>query len=147
MNCANIFDWLKQINNFKSPVDSITESDWEVFNAYMVHRFLSMNPDFLELVNEVQVLPPTEKKKIYSIYKEYIPKNNKWNKYIKSSVKQRNKELLQYLKDYFEVSIREVKDYLKILDNTDISRILTSIGIDNKEIKTLIKWNQKSTIF
>ena len=139
MNCANIFDWLKQINNFKSPVDSITESDWEVFNAYMVHRFLSMNPDFLELVNEVQVLPPTEKKKIYSIYKEYIPKNNKWNKYIKSSVKQRNKELLQYLKDYFEVSIREVKDYLKILDNTDISRILTSIGIDNKEIKTLIK--------
>tara|TARA_B100000212_G_scaffold15187_1_gene10520 strand:- start:8457 stop:8876 length:420 start_codon:yes stop_codon:yes gene_type:complete len=139
MNCANIFDWLKQINNFKSPVDSFTESDWEVFNAYMVHRFLSMNPDFLELVNEVQVLPPTEKKKIYSIYKEYIPKNNKWNKYIKSSVKQRNKELLQYLKDYFEVSIREVKDYLKILDNTDISRILTSIGIDNKEIKTLIK--------
>lgn len=139
MNCANIFDWLKQINNFKSPVDSFTESDWEVFNAYMVHRFLSMNPDFLELVNEVQVLPPTEKKKIYSIYKEYIPKNNKWNKYIKSNVKQRNKELLQYLKDYFEVSIREVKDYLKILDNTDISRILTSIGIDNKEIKTLIK--------
>ena len=139
MNCANIFDWLKQINNFKSPVDSFTESDWEVFNAYMVHRFLSMNPDFLELVNEVQILPPTEKKKIYSIYKEYIPKNNKWNKYIKSSVKQRNKELLQYLKDYFEVSIREVKDYLKILDNTDISRILTSIGINNKEIKTLIK--------
>jgi hypothetical protein len=134
-----IFDWLKQINSLKSPVDSFTESNWEAFNAYMVHRFLSMNPDFLELVNEVQILPPTEKKKIYSIYKEYIPKNNKWNKYIKSSVKQRNKELLQYLKDYFEVSIREVKDYLKILDNTDISRILTSIGIDNKEIKTLIK--------
>ena len=51
MNCANIFDWLKQINNFKSPIDSFTESDWEVFNTYMVHRFLSMNPDFLELVN------------------------------------------------------------------------------------------------
>ena len=75
-----IFDWLKQINSLKSPVDSFTESNWEAFNAYMVHRFLSMNPDFLELVNEVQILPPTEKKKIYSIYKEYIPKNNKWKK-------------------------------------------------------------------
>ena len=102
----NLFDWLKEINYKKSPVDSFTDKNWDEFNAYMVHRFLSMDSSLLELVNEVQSLPPTDKKQIYSIYKEYIPKNNKWNKYIKSTVKQPNKDLIQYLKNYFKLSSR-----------------------------------------
>ena len=84
----NIFDWLKQINYIKSPVESFTDKDWEVWNSYMIHRFISMNPNYIEIVNYVQDFPPQEKKMIYSIYKEFIPKNNKWNKYIKSKVKQ-----------------------------------------------------------
>ena len=135
----NIFDWLKQINTTKSPVDSFEDSDWEVWNSYMVHRFLSQNEDFLELVNEVQKIPPQNKKQIYSIYVEYIPKNNKWNKYIKSQVKERNKDLISHLKDHFEISSREVKEYLYFLDNDYLVRILTNRGLDKKEIKQLLK--------
>lgn len=135
----NVFDWLKQINTIKSPVDSFSESDWEVWNSYMVHRFLSQNEDFLELVNEVQALPPQNKKEIYSVYVEFIPKNNKWSKYVKSKVKERNKDLLLHLKDHFKLSIREIKEYLCILDNEYIVRILTNRGLDKKEIKQLLK--------
>jgi hypothetical protein len=135
----SIFDWLKCINTSKPSVESFKDSDWEVWNSYMVHRFLSMNIDFLPIVNEVQSYPPQSKKQIYSIYKEYIPKNNKWSKYIKSSNKEPNKDLVNHLKDYFKVSNREVKDYLKILDTTEIHRILTDRGLDKKEIKPLLK--------
>ena len=135
----NLFDWLKEINYKKSPVDSFTNKDWDEFNAYMVHRFLSMNSDFLELVNEVQSLPPTDKKQIYSIYREYIPKNNKWSKYIKSTIKQRNKDLIQYLTNYFQLSTREVKEYLQFLDNKEVTKILSQLGIEDKEIKKLLK--------
>jgi len=135
----NLFDWLKEINSKKSPIDSFSQEDWDQWNSYMVHRFLSMNPDYLELVNEVQKLPPTDKKKIYSIYKEFIPKNNKWNKYIKSTVKQRNKDLITYLKDYYQLSTREVKDYLEFLGNDEILRILGQLGIEKKEAKKLLK--------
>ena len=76
----NIFDWLKAINTTKPPVESFTDKDWEVWNSYMIHRFLSMNPDYLEVVNYVQDLPPQEKRMIYNVYKEFIPKNNKWSK-------------------------------------------------------------------
>ncbi len=62
MNCANIFDWLKHINQYKTPVEKFTDKDWDVFNAYMVHRFLSMNKDYIEVVNYVQEFPPQEKK-------------------------------------------------------------------------------------
>ena len=83
----NVFDWLKAINSTKPPVESFTDKDWEVWNSYMVHRFLSMNPEYLELVNHAQTILPQNKKEIYSIYREYIPKNNKWSKYIKSKAK------------------------------------------------------------
>jgi len=139
MNCANIFDWLKHINQYKTPASEFTDKDWDVFNSYMIHRFLSMDKDLIEVVNYVQELPPQEKVMIYNIYKEFIPKNNKWNKYIKSKVKEPNKDLIEYIKDYFECSSKEAKEYINILDITKINRILNQIGLDKKEIKTLLK--------
>ena len=97
----SIFDWLKEINYKKSPPNSFSDKDWEVWNSYMIHRFISMNPDYIELVNEVQIMDPRMKKEIYNIYKEFIPKNNKWSKYIKSKIKQPNKDLVKLLKDHF----------------------------------------------
>ena len=134
----NIFDWLKEINYKKSPSESFTDKDWEVWNSYMIHRFISMNPEFVEIANHVQEIPPQEKNMIYNIYKEYIPKNTKWNKYIKSRVKQANKDLVEHLKTYFKVSSREILDYLKILDNKEISIILSKMGIEEKLIKQLL---------
>ena len=135
----NIFDWLKEINSTKSHPDSFTNQDWDIWNSYMVHRFLSMNPDYIELVNETQVLSPTNKKQIYSIYREYIPKNNKWSKYVKSNIKEPDKDLTLQLKKYFNVSVREVKDYLKILDKKQVQSILVKQGLEEKEIKKLLK--------
>jgi hypothetical protein len=134
-----IFDWLKEINTLKSHPDKFTTQDWDIWNSYMVHRFLSQNVNFIEIVNEIQLLPPTSKKQIYTIYREFIPKNNKWSKYIKSSNKEPNKDLVLKLKDYFKVSTREIKDYLKILSKKEIQDILNKQGLEEKEIKTLLK--------
>jgi hypothetical protein len=135
----NIFDWLREINSTKSHPNKFTNQDWDIWNSYMIHRFLSMNPNYIELVNEAQLLPPTNKKQIYSIYREYIPKNNKWSKYIKSSNKEPDKDLVEYLKKYFDVSTREIKDYLEILDKKEIQSILVKQGLEEKEIKKILK--------
>ena len=135
----NVFDWLKAINSTKPPVESFTDKDWEVWNSYMIHRFLSMNPEYLDLVNLAQTVLPQNKKEIYSIYKEFIPKNNKWSKYVKSKTKQPNKDLVSHLKNHFECSIKESKEYISMLDTSQISRILTNRGIDKKELKQLLK--------
>jgi len=139
MSVSNIFDWLKHINQYKTPVEKFSDRDWDVFNSYMVHRFLSMNRDYLEIVNLVQEYPPQEKKAIYQIYKEFIPKNNKWNKYIKSKTKQPNKDLVEHIKNYFECSSKEAREYINILGNQEVSRILDKIGLSKQEIKPLLK--------
>ena len=98
-----------------------------------------MNPDYLEVVNYVQDLPPQEKRMIYNVYREFIPKNNKWNKYIKSKVKQPNIDLIKCLANYWECSQTEAKQYITLLDTAQIKRILTDRGLDKKEIKTILK--------
>ena len=135
----NIWDWLKQINSIKADPSSFSDKEWELWNSYMIHRFMSMNPDYLDLVSEAQQIMPQNKKEIYSIYREYIPKNNRWNKYIKSTIKQRNTELVEHLSKYWECSQTEVKQYLKFLGDDEIVRILTSVGLNKKEIKPLLK--------
>ena len=134
----NIWDWLKQINFIKADPNTFSDKDWELWNSYMIHRFLSMNIDFIDIVNEVQSINPQNKKEIYTIYREYIPKNNKWNKYIKSSVKQPKTELLDKLSSLWECSKSEIKEYLDILDKQQIISILGSMGLEKKEIKTLL---------
>ena len=134
----NIFDWLKQINYQKAPAESFSDKDWELFNSYMIHRFMSMNRDFIEVVNYVQELPPQEKVMIYNVYKAFIPKNNKWNKYIKSKNKQPNVELVKLLTEYWECSQQEAKQYKDLLENDQILSILNQMGIQPKEIKQLL---------
>lgn len=134
----NLFDWLKQINHIKSPSDSFSDDDWEKFNAYMIHRFISMDRNLLELANYAQTLPPTNKKQIYEFYKEYIPLNKRFNKYIKAKSNLPKDELLQRIALHYEVSKKEALDYIKLLGKPNIIRILEQQGIDKKQIKTIL---------
>jgi hypothetical protein len=134
-----IFDWLKQITYEKQSWDSFTEEDKVSFNPYMIHRFLSMNPEYIEFVNLIQNIPYTEKEKIYKLYLYMIPKKNMFLKYIKSTKTKTREELLQHLASYYECSLREADEYYHMLHNDTIKGILKKRGIDDKEIKKLLK--------
>jgi hypothetical protein len=134
-----IFDWLKQITYEKQSWDSFTEEDKASFNPYMMHRFLSMNPDYIEFVNLIQTIPYTEKEKIYKLYLYMIPKKNMFLKYIKSTKTKTREELLQHLASYYECSLREADEYYHMLHNDTIKGILKKRGIEDKEIKKLLK--------
>jgi len=134
-----IFDWLKQITYEKQSWDSFTEEDKASFNPYMIHRFLSMNPDYIEFVNLIQNIPYTEKEKIYNLYLYMIPKKNMFLKYIKSTRAKTREELLQHLASHYECSLREADEYYHMLHNDTIKGILKKRGVDDKEIKKLLK--------
>ena len=134
-----IFDWLKEITYNKSPWSSFTEEDKESFNSYMIHRFLSMNPDYVDFVNTVQTVPYTSKERIYNIYLYTIPKKDMWLKYIKSTKTKRQEAMLKYIDTYYECSLGEAEEYADILRDNGIKAILKQSGIDDKEIKKLLK--------
>lgn len=135
----NLFDWLKEITYNKTPWTSFSEEDKKSFEPYMVNRFLSMNQSYVELVNYVQRIPYTEKEKYYTIYCGLIPKKQQYLKYIKSSTKVPNADLLKHIARYFECSTREAELYISLLKEDEVKKYLRGMGLEEKEIKKLLK--------
>lgn len=135
----NIFGWLEEITVNKSPLSSISDESWDTWNSYMVHRYISMNQDYIDIANLVQKINPQNKKQIYSIYKEMVPKRKMWLKYIKNEAKKDQKELEEYIAKYFDCSLGEAEHYIDILRGVGVKSILNEMGVDSKESDKLIK--------
>ena len=135
----NIFCWLNEITEYKTPAAEFTDKDWDQFNSYMVHRFISTNELYTELANYAQSLMPNNKRDIYNFYKEMIPKRRGYFRYIKTKNKAHNKELVEQISSYFKVGDAEASSYIDILDKDNLTAILKEMGGEDKEIKKLLK--------
>ena len=134
-----VFDWLNEITVKKTSPNDFLQSDWDDWNSYMVHRFLSMNMSYIDIVNLVQNINPQNKKEIYTIYREMIPRRKVWNKYIKSTVKKDSKELAIIIANKLSIGSDEASSYIPVLGKEGITEILGDLGFEKKEIKKLIK--------
>ncbi len=134
-----LWDWLDEITVKKTPASQFCEKDWESWNSYMVHRFISMGQSNIEISNIAQRMHPTDKIGIYNFYCNMITKKKVWNKYIKSSKKSKNKELVETIASYFEVGSHEADHYIDIIGKNEVKNILISIGKEKKEITKLFK--------
>ena len=134
-----VFNWLNEVTVKKSPSSQFSQEDWDGWNSYMVHRFLSMNISYIDVVNVAQKFQPTDKIGIYNFYKDFLPKKKIWNKYIKNKNKKDSKELLKIIANYLELGINEANSYIPLLNKGEINNILKRIGLEEKEIKKLVK--------
>jgi len=135
-----IFNMIPLIVNQKPKWESLTLEQQKAYNPFMINKLLSFNSNYLELVNYVAGLNIQESEKNYKIYCDLIPKQfNTYFPYIKGKKKEFNVELVKLISEYYIVSNREAIDYLELLNKEDVSEILTSKGIDDKQVKILMK--------
>lgn len=123
-----IWDHLNNIMFEKGPF--LGDEGW---NITMINRFISMDEDYCELVSILQKnLRPysyISNAHMYEIYRELIPKQKKWFKYIKNANKQTYDENeVESISVYFEISSKEAKEYTKILDKEEIKHIKLITG-------------------
>lgn len=135
----NIFGWLDEIMLHKSDPQNISEESWDKWNSYMIHRYVSMNINYIDVVNYVQKINPNNKKQIYTIYREMIPKKKLWLKYIKNTNKTNFKQIPEYVAEYFNCSLGEAEEYIYLLRKQGIKGILWDMGVNEKEVDKLIK--------
>ena len=66
----SLFDHIKQITNVQNPMywESLDEGDKKTWSNYMVHRFLSMKSDWIQVVNELQKYWELAPKNVYQFY-------------------------------------------------------------------------------
>jgi len=139
MKTFSAFDFIKAIIDTKQPWDSFTSEQQKLFNPFMINKSLSMNKEYIDIVNYMQKLNITENKKIYEVYCWMIPQNTKtYFPFIKSN-KKIIPEATEYISKKYECSLNEANDYIQMMDKKDIESILIEHGVDDKEIKKLLK--------
>jgi hypothetical protein len=104
---ATIFDQLANLTHKKVAWNELSEMDQKSFSPYIINRWLSMNPDYIELVDMLQqyTIGLLDKKQVYQLYYELLPKVKTFSKYIKG--KKGNKyqpELVKFICDRFWVN-------------------------------------------
>jgi hypothetical protein len=122
---ATLFDHLTNITSKKG--EYLGDEGW---NNYMINRFLSMDPDYVEVVNIVQKNTWQMKGEyLYNLYRDLIPKQYKFLKYIKSSTKSDyNVEEVEAVQQYFEVSKKQAKEYINLLPPDELKTITSQIN-------------------
>ena len=137
-----IFDWINQILVKKTHWNEFTEDEQKKFSPFIINRWLSMDKDFLEIVNFFQKysIGTLEPREVYKWYCDMLPKGKRFNKYIKGKKdKKYNTELIDIMVMYFECSKSQVKDYLDLIAKDELIEILEKYGMNEKTIKRLLK--------
>ena len=137
-----IFDWVNNILIHKKHWDDFTEDEQKKFSPFIINRLLSMDIEFIELVNFFQKysIGTLEPREVYKWYCDMLPKGKRFNKYIKGKKdKKYNTELLDIMITHFECSKSQVKDYLDLIHKDELIEILEKYGMNEKTIKRLLK--------
>ena len=129
----------KQTKNY---YENLNDADKKTWSNYMIHRFLSMKMDYVEVVNEFQRynLKPKE---LYKLYTNILPKKKEWLRYTKGKKVMKHPQwVVEIVTKYHQVSVKEANEYLEIYYSTEqgkaeLKSILQKFGTEPKEIKKL----------
>ena len=124
----NPFDHIKNLHTKKRRWEDFNDEEKKSFNVFIINIGLSMNPDYLEIVNMVQNFTGLNQilsqKEVFNIYFNLLPSKFRFYKWIKGEKTKKDKEKAEYLATHFKVSIREAYDYLQILDRKTVKSII-----------------------
>ncbi len=137
-----IIDWINQLLVNKKHWNDFTEDEQKKFSPFIINRWLSMDKDFIEIVNVFQkyAIGTLEPREVYMWYRDVLPKGKRFNRYIKGKKdKKFNTELIDIMVTHFECSKSQVKDYLDLIAKDELIEILEKYGMNEKTIKRLLK--------
>ena len=141
-----LFDHINAITQDKNPKywDTLEEADKKTWSNYMILRFLSMKPEWIELVADIapyiQEAPP---KAMYLALIGLIPKSRAFLKYMKPATSDKYESwIIELVGKKYEVSLNEAEEYVHILYQTNsgkqhIKEIAEAYGTDPKQITKL----------
>jgi hypothetical protein len=141
VKAKGLFDHINHIREKQDPAyfKNLTDADRKSWSNYMICRFLSMQPNLIELVNEIQKYQTLDPELFYQCCIAIVPKGRAYYPYIKNSKsKEHTKELIGLMKGYFMESERNVTEYLSLMTEEQIKQIVSLFGYTEKEMEKLI---------
>ena len=146
MAAKKLFDHLTAITAEQDPnyFKKLTEEDIKSWSNFMINRFLSMKPEWVELIASIQPLTQTlQPEEMYKLYINILPKGKQYLKYTKGKAEDKYEQfLVELIKKEYDCSERHAIEYIEILYATregreNIKYICEKYAIPKKEITKL----------
>ena len=142
MKKKSLFDHIKEITSVQKSDywEKISEEDKKTWSNYMVHRFLSMKMEWVELVNELQKynLKP---KDLYKLYTNVLPKGKQWLRYTNGRNQMEHPQwLINLVAVHMKSSKKEAYDAVEMYMLTEggmleLGEICRKYGVEPKMIE------------
>jgi hypothetical protein len=136
----SLFDHIKGVTFRKTKWEELSDEDTKSWSNYMIARFFSMEPEFVEVINEFQTYSNgiLSSKDYYKLLHDVLPKKSFFLKYIKSKHKMEiEQEILSTFCSHFELGKNDVFEYIRFLkqNNPDeLTEILKQYGTPEADI-------------
>jgi hypothetical protein len=141
----SLFDHIKGVTFRKTKWEELSEEDIKSWSNYMIARFFSMEPEFVEVINEFQTYSNgiLSSKDYYKLLLDVLPKKSFFLKYIKSKHKMEiEPELMSIFCNHFELGKNDVFEYIRFLkqnNQDELISILKKYGTPEADINKFEK--------
>jgi hypothetical protein len=141
-----LFDHISAVTEYQDPQywKKISDDDKKTFGNFIIQRYISMNPDWIEWIAEVQpYVQSLPNEYFYRFFSDMIPPKKYYLKYIKGK---RANDYEDWVVDLvvkeYTCSTKHANEYLDILYTTkegkeQIKGMCEKYGIDKKLITSL----------
>ena len=144
---SSIIDFIKYLSSQKKPWEDLSDIDKKNFNPFMINRWLSMNNDLIEVVNQLQpyTIGQLDKKIVYKLYLNLLPKQNIFIRYIKGSKQGTyQSNLIDFIKSHYEIGEKEALEFLDVYYSSeerlaDLDSLITKYGIKEADRAKMMK--------
>ena len=146
MAAKKLFDHLNALTAEQDPnyFDKLTEEDIKSWSNFMINRFLSMKPEWVELIASLQPLTQSlEPEQMYKLYINILPKGKQYLKYTKGKADDKYEQfLVDLIKKEYDCSERQATEYIEVFYATregreNIKYVCEKYAIPKKEITKL----------
>jgi len=138
-----LFDHINHLREVQNPnyFDTLTDEDKKSWSNYMVCRFLSMQPEIIDWVNDIQLYQSVlEPREFYRLCIAIVPRGRAFFPYVKGKSDGKwDKEVVETIRRHFQESTQNAAEYLEMLSVDEVRQILTDYGKSEKEIDKLLK--------
>ncbi|GEM_PF-1991222 len=137
-------DYISWLTDKKRKWDALDEIEQKQFAPFIILKWLSMSQDLTPYISVIikYTIGVLDSQQIYMFLYYLLPKQKFYYNYVKKNKTEKyNKELLDIFVAEYQLSRREISNYLDIYktNKEHIKKVISKYGLTEKEVDKILK--------
>ena len=124
----NPFDFVKSVSYDKKDL-MVDEVEEKAYQPFLINRALSYHQDSVFLTNEMNVRHGVDNRLQYQFFLNTLRKRQRFSQWQKPYISKK----LDTVKEYYQISTREAKDYVELLSDKQLRELKNRMKTGGKD--------------